>query len=344
MIPNNACTDGSYYAVNAEKEIKRLESSYSDIVVNDLKIKSEDDGDVLKIFINVSNKAKDCMDFIADFRFEGLYDLQDAGEIAMRTAFNYFDGGEPTETEARCMVRKYNNPVAPKQKAPDKTAGCIDVNGKRIDVKKLVDFLESSRLKYISNKITGLRPFAHVFFNNKENSYQFYLTDGYDRIFVGVRLYNAPAGYPGWHSIGKNYANVQTAIRALIEEVNKCGNILDNIDGIIWDINDALVNTPASQSVQHSSATCVSVQRATTSQSKTKLEIPQLTAVGRFLDSNRKIVGLALSDGKQYRLDECIKLAKAGKIKNVKAISREGVNPYLQGNGISLESLPYKQG
>jgi hypothetical protein len=70
-------------------------------------------------------------------------------------------------------------------------------------------------------------------------------------------------------------------------------------------------------------------------------QFPQYNAVGRIIDCNKKLLGLTLLDGSQrrrYTLEDCIAFAKDGKIKNVKAVTR-GTNTYLQGNGISLESL-----
>jgi hypothetical protein len=77
---------------------------------------------------------------------------------------------------------------------------------------------------------------------------------------------------------------------------------------------------------------------------KPHIPIPtQIFAVGRFLDQNKKLAGLMLSDGsqqRQYSLAQCIALAKDSKIKNIKAMTRNG-KTFLAGNGISLESLPY---
>ena len=71
---------------------------------------------------------------------------------------------------------------------------------------------------------------------------------------------------------------------------------------------------------------------------------PQITAVGRILNQQGKLIGLVLSDGKQQidsPIEKCIAHAKKSGIKNVKAVTR-GNSTYLQGNGISLESLPHK--
>jgi hypothetical protein len=76
--------------------------------------------------------------------------------------------------------------------------------------------------------------------------------------------------------------------------------------------------------------------------SKSTAEHIKLTATGRYLDKNGKLAGLHLSDGRQLTVVQCIPLAKAGKIKNLKAVSREGKQPYLAGVGISLEALPSK--
>ena len=82
-------------------------------------------------------------------------------------------------------------------------------------------------------------------------------------------------------------------------------------------------------------------EKPTSRQTKTT----QLLAVGRILDQQNKLVGLILSDGAQQirnTLDMCITKAQNGKIKNVKAMTRNG-KTFLAGNGVSLEALPHIQ-
>jgi hypothetical protein len=71
---------------------------------------------------------------------------------------------------------------------------------------------------------------------------------------------------------------------------------------------------------------------------------PDIIAIGRVLDNHKKLAGLVLSDGTQQvqlALNRCIAQAEKGIIKNIKAVTRGNIT-YLQGKGISLESLPYK--
>jgi hypothetical protein len=229
-----------------------------------------------------------------------------------------------------------NNSVSPvnskQTQDTTKQAGCIDVNGKRIDIHKLYKYLE-----------TGDVRMSKLFVDNGELFYGFLTNNG--RIHVDFMI-NDGLNYHGasyGHHVG-DYANIKNVIRGIIKDVSISGRKLDDLSGIIWDINAAPNAAPvAPQVTQRPVISQPAQQRPVAIKPMAQPKpVTELVALGRFLSiKDNKLLGFHLSNGRQhkeYSVAQCIKLAQAGKIKNIKAVTRNG-KMFLAGNGCSLEAM-----